>query len=73
MAKIKFSISGKEYSLFTKEFIVSEDACRLDISKTNENLIFLLGLSNEHFLDLLVCEESLFIFIPISSIQEISW
>jgi hypothetical protein len=73
MAKIKFSISGKEYSLLTKEFITSEDACRIDVSKTSENLVFLLGLSNEHFLDLMVGEESIFIYIPISSIKEISW
>lgn len=73
MAKVKFSISGKEYCLFPKEFIASEDACRLDIEKTSDNLVMLLGLSNEHFLDLLITEESIFIYIHINSIKEISW
>lgn len=73
MAHIKFCISGKEYSLSAKEFIASEDTCRLDISKTSETLVLLLGLSNEHFLDLLISEESAFLYIPISSIKEISW
>lgn len=73
MATIKISLSGKEYSLFAIEFNVCEDACRVTIEKTNDNIVFLLGLSNTHFLDMSICEEIILLYIPISSIYEILW